>query len=209
MSEVALVDQAITLTTLKQFIGTPSIPKRWESLSDMVAAVLYGKELGLAPMESLQRLYIIGGGVAMDGKALNALIHKAGHVLIMEEMSDKRGAVKAMRRDPFNHELIEIGVFEFTWEDAERAGLAGQDTYADYPQDMLYWRAVSRAAKLAFPDVTTGMLTPEELGAPSVNIPADDAAVHIVASALEGEVIETDEEGAADYGLGNDEQFGD
>ena len=197
MGETAIVDQAITLTTLKQFIGTPSVPARWKTLSDMVAAVLYGKELGLAPMESLQRLYIIGGGVAADGKALNALIHKAGHVLIMEEMSAKRGAVKAMRRDPFTHELIEIGVFEFTWEDAETAGLAGQDTYADYPKDMLYWRAVSRAAKLAFPDVTTGMLLPEELGAPLVDIPADDAAVHIVASALEGEVIETNEEGEA------------
>ena len=197
MGETAIVDQAITLTTLKQFIGTPSVPARWKTLSDMVAAVLYGKELGLAPMESLQRLYIIGGGVAADGKALNALIHRAGHVLIMEEMSAKRGAVKAMRRDPFTHELIEIGVFEFTWEDAERAGLAGQDTYADYPKDMLYWRAVSRAAKLAFPDVTTGMLLPEELGAPLVDIPADDAAVHIVASALEGEVIETNEEGEA------------
>ena len=197
MGETAIVDQAITLTTLKQFIGTPSVPARWKTLSDMVAAVLYGKELGLAPMESLQRLYIIGGGVAADGKALNALIHRAGHVLIMEEMSAKRGAVKAMRRDPFTHELIEIGVFEFTWEDAETAGLAGQDTYADYPKDMLYWRAVSRAAKLAFPDVTTGMLLPEELGAPLVDIPADDAAVHIVASALEGEVIETNEEGEA------------
>ena len=62
---------------------------------------------------------------------------------------------------------------------------------------MLYWRAVSRAAKLAFPDVTTGMLLPEELGAPLVVIPADDAAVHTVASMLEGEVIETNEEGEA------------
>ncbi len=197
MSEVALVDQAITLTTLKQFIGTPSVPKRWKTLSDMVAAVLYGKELGLAPMESLQRLYVIDGNVAADGKALNALIHRAGHILVMDEMSATRGAVQAMRRDPYTHDLIEIGVFEFTMEDAERAGLAGQDTYEDYPQDMLYWRAVSRAAKLAFPDVTTGMLTPEELGAPLVHIPADDAAVHTVASILEGEVIDMNEEGEA------------
>ena len=197
MSEVALVDQAITLNTLKQFIGTPSVPKRWKTLSDMVAAVLYGKELGLAPMEALQRLYVIDGNVAADGKALNALIHRAGHVLVMDEMTPTRGAVKAMRRDPYTDELMEIGVFEFTMEDAETAGLAGQDTYQDYPKDMLYWRAVSRAAKLAFPDVTTGMLTPEELGAPLVDIPADDAAVHTVASMLEGEVIETDEEGEA------------
>ncbi len=198
MTEVALVDQAITLNTLKQFIGTPSVPKRWKTLSDMVAAVLYGKELGLAPMEALQRLYVIDGNVAADGKALNALIHRAGHVLIMDEMTTTRGAVKAMRRDPFTNELMEIGVFEFTMEDAERAGLAGQDTYQDYPQDMLYWRAVSRAAKLAFPDVTTGMLLPQEYSdTPLLDISADDEAVHTVASILEGEIIETNEEGEA------------
>jgi len=198
MPEVAIQDQVVTLKTLKQFIGTPSIPERWKSVSDMVAAVLYGKELGLAPMESLQRLYVIGGGVAADGKALNALIHRAGHVLVMDEMSATRGAVKAMRRDPFTKELMEVGVFEFTWDDAVTAGLAGQDTYEDYPKDMLYWRAVSRAAKLGFPDVTTGMLLPEELGAPMSHIPADDAAVHTVASIMEGEVIELNEEGEMD-----------
>ena len=196
-NDLAVAGQAITINTLKKFIGTPAIPKRWKNMSEIIAGIKYGEEIGLLPMTSLQVLYVVGGGVAMMGKAMAALITARGHVLVLDEMSAKRGAVKAMRRDPFTHELIEIGVFEFTWEDAETAGLAGQDTYADYPKDMLYWRAVSRAAKLAFPDVTTGMLLPEELGAPLVDIPADDAAVHIVASALEGEVIETDEEGEA------------
>ena len=112
--ELAISDQHVSVNTLRRFIGTPTIPKRWKQLSDAVAAVMYGIELGLAPMESLQRLYLINGALAADGKALAALIHKAGHVLIMDEMSAKRGAVKAMRRDPYNHELIKVVVFEFT-----------------------------------------------------------------------------------------------
>ena len=152
---------------------------------------MYGVELGLAPMEALQRLYIINGALAADGKALAALIHRAGHVLIMEEMSATRGAVKAMRRDPYTHELMDVGIFEFTIEDAQQAGLAEQDTYEEYPKDMLYWRAVSRAAKLAFPDVTTGMLMPEELtsDAEVVHISEMDTAEAIVVDTLDAEVV--------------------
>jgi hypothetical protein len=197
--DLALSEQRVSVNTLKKFMGTPTIPKRWKTLSDAVAGVMYGIELGLAPMEALQRLYMINGALAADGKALAALIHRAGHVLIMEEMSATRGAVKAMRRDPYNHELIEVGVFEFTWDDAVQAGLAQQDTYEEYPKDMLYWRAVSRAAKLAFPDVTTGMLMPEEL--------TDNAdVVHItemdIAEATVVDVLSAKEE-AIDQGYGD------
>jgi hypothetical protein len=203
--DIALSDQRVSVNTLKKFMGTPTIPKRWKTLSDAVAGVMYGLELGLAPMESLQRLYMINGALAADGKALAALIHRAGHILIMDEMSNTRGAVKAMRRDPYNHALIEVGVFEFTWDDAVQAGLAQQDTYEEYPKDMLYWRAVSRAAKLAFPDVTTGMLMPEEL--------MDNAdVVHItemdIAEATVVDVLSAKEE-AIDQGYGHEDSYGD
>ena len=189
--DLALSDQRVTINTLRAFMGTPTIPKRWKTLSDAVAGVMYGIELGLAPMESLQRLYMINGALAADGKALAALIHRAGHVLIMEEMSATRGAVKAMRRDPYTHELIEVGIFEFTMEDAALPGLDTQDTYEEYPKDMLYWRAVSRAAKLAFPDVTTGMLMPEELtsDAEVVHISEADIAEALVVDTLDAEVV--------------------
>ncbi len=198
--EVAVVDssdniiiseQKVSIRTLKRFIGTPSVPKRWKSLSDMIAAVMYGTELGLAPLESLQRLYIINGAVACDSKGLNALIHNAGHVLVYEEMSATRCAIKAMRRDPYTHELIDVGTFEFTWEDAERAELASQDTYQMYPQDMLAARTVSRAGKLAFPDVTTGMLLPQELDESYavVDINEEEAATAVLEEILDAEEV--------------------
>lgn len=202
-SQIALSEQPITLTTLKKFIGTPTIPKRWKSLTDALAAVMYGKELGLAPMESLQQLHIINGSVGMSGKALSALIHANGHMLVQVDMSATRAAVKAMRRDPYDHNLIDVGEFEFTWEDAETAGLSKQDTYQDYPKDMLYWRAVSRAAKYAFPDVTTGLLLPEEIGGEYEHIPAEDAALAVA------EVVLDAKEEAHDVGYGHEDSYGD
>ena len=194
---VVVSEQRVTLKTLKKLHGTPTIPKRWKTLSDCVAGVMYGAELGLAPLESLQRMYMVNGGIACDSKGLNSLIHRAGHYLMVEEMSAERAAVKAVRHLP-NGEYVEVGVFDFTMEDAERAGLAGQDTYQDYPRDLLMSKAVSRAAKVAFPDVTTGMLTPEELGgetdatgmALAADIPDEVVAEALTVAALDAEVIE-------------------
>ena len=126
----------------------------------------------------------------MMGKAMAALITVRGHVLVLEEMSDKRGAVTAMRRDPYTHELLDIGTFEFTWEDAEKAGLDKEDTYQDYPKDMLMWRAVSRCAKLAFPEVITGILLPEEIGGDFAHIPAEEAALIHLDEVLDAKEIE-------------------
>lgn len=189
-NDLAVTGQAITVNTLRKFIGTPSIPKRWKSMSEIIAGIKYGEEIGLLPMTSLQVLYVVGGGVAMMGKAMAALITAHGHVLIVDEMSAKRGAVTGMRRDPYTHELINIGTFEFTWEDAEAAGLDKEDTYQDYPKDMLYWRAVSRCAKLGFPEVITGYLLPEEIGDGFAVIDAAEAAVAHLDAVLDVEEVE-------------------
>ena len=189
-NEVAITGQPITITTLKKFMGTPSIPKRWKTMSEIIAGIKYGEEIGLLPMTSLQVLYVVGGGVAMMGKAMAALITARGHVLIVDEMSDKRGAVKAMRRDPYTHELLEVGIFEFTWADAEAAGLDKEDTYQDYPKDMLYWRAVSRCAKFGFPEVITGILLPEEIGGDFAVINAEEAALAHLDAVLDIEEVE-------------------
>jgi len=189
-NDLAVQGQAITINTLKKFIGTPAIPKRWKNMSEIIAGIKYGEEIGLLPMTSLQVLYVVGGGVAMMGKAMAALITARGHVLVLDEMSAKRGAVTAMRRDPYTHELLDIGTFEFTWEDAEKAGLDKEDTYQDYPKDMLMWRAVSRCAKLAFPEVITGILLPEEIGGDFAHIPAEEAALIHLDEVLDAKEIE-------------------
>jgi hypothetical protein len=118
-----------------------------------------------------------------------ALITAHGHVLVLDEMSSERGAVKCLRRDPYSKELIDVGTFEFTWDDAVAAGLAEQDTYVEYPKDMLYWRAVSRAAKFAFPEVITGVLLPEEIGGEFAHFTASDEATALVEEVLDAEDV--------------------
>lgn len=197
--ELAIKDMPFTPTTLRRVVGTPTIPSRWKSEGDAMAGVLYGRELGLMPMTSLQLLHIINGRVGMEGKALLALIQSRGHLVIPVEMSAERVRLKAMRRMP-DGAMMEVGEFEFTWEDAERAGLSESDTYQLYPIDMLYWRAVSRVAKFAFSDVTTGLLLPEEIGA-TVEVEDVEAAHALVEAILDAEEVQ-------DMGLTHEDAYG-
>jgi hypothetical protein len=45
----------------------------------------------------------------------------------------------------------------FSWEQATTAGLTESATYKKYPQDMLGWRALSRAVKRYAPDIVIGV----------------------------------------------------
>lgn len=186
-TDIAISEMPFTAQTLRKVVGTPTIPARWKTEGDAMAGVLYGRELGLAPMTSLQLLHIINGRVGMEGKALLALIQSRGHLVIPVEMTPDVVRLKAMRRMP-DGTMMDSGEYEFTWEDAERAGLSEQDTYKLYPVDMLYWRAVSRAAKFAFSDVTTGLLLPEEIGV-TVEVEDVEAAHALVAVALDAEDV--------------------
>jgi hypothetical protein len=170
MGDIALRDQELTVTTLEHMLGTPAIPDRWESVPDALAAIFTGREMGIGPMMSLSQLYIVDGQVALEGKTMLALIYKAGHKVHIT-LSAEKATVVAYRWDgrAFPHDVdkgayCESGVFEFTKEDAIRAGLWQKDNYQQYPADMLGWKAVARAARFTYPDVLLGGYTPEDIG---------------------------------------------
>ena len=186
---VPIAGTPITVNTIKALLGTPTIPKRWETVADCVAGIKVGSELGILPLHALGELYIVNGKVAMSGKAQMALILRAGHLIVTKKMEPMLAVVEAFRRDPYNHELVSVGEYDFTWEEAENAGLAEQDTYQDYPRDMLLWRAIGRASRFAFSDATMGLMLPSELGL--------DPALDGADTQIEGEVVDEMDEATA------------
>ena len=161
-NELAIADQPLTIKALANMLGGTVLPARYASVGDAVATIKIGQEIGLPEMTALNELYVVNGSVGMSGKAMMSLIFRAGHIIKMS-LSPDEGRAHAWRRDPFTHELIDMGEFTFTREDAETAGLIDKDNYKGYPTDMLGWKAVARAVRFAFPDVIMGYL-PGEIG---------------------------------------------
>jgi len=137
------------------------IPKDFQgNPGNVLVAIQWGMELGLAPMQSLQSIAVINGRPSLWGDAVIALC-KSHPVCewIRESFDDDSTAVCIAKRkgDP---EPVER---RFSMDDAKKAGLIGKaGPWTQYPRRMLQMRARSWCLRDAFPDLLRGMAVAEE-----------------------------------------------
>lgn len=139
--------------------ATEFVPESMRNRPAAVAcAILYGRELGLEPMTALRSINVIKGKPSLSAEAMRALILAAGHELVFSETTTMRCVLDARRRGQETFSRV-----TYTMDDAKRAGLAGQGTYAKMPRQMLVARATAEMARLLFADVIGGLLADIEI----------------------------------------------
>jgi hypothetical protein len=132
-----------------EIYDTPFVPDGLRgSVPGVAAAILAGRELGLAPLTSLANIHVIKGKPSLSAALMRALILAQGHQIETVDISDTRVVIRGRRKG------------ESTWEEAsftkDQAARARIDL-GGYPQDKLYARATSRLARRKFADVIAGM----------------------------------------------------
>lgn len=150
-----------SLWKLSQRISnTPFVPTALRGKNEAVlACVLYGAELGLGPMQSLNSIHVIEGRTAMSPELMRAMVARHGHRIDVIENSATACEVKGIRSDTGS-----MATVRWTMEDAKLAGLAGKNNWKTYPRAMLLARATSELCRIVFPDVIAGLsYTPEEV----------------------------------------------
>jgi hypothetical protein len=118
--------------------------------SDVLIIVLYGQELGLSPIQSIQAIYVVNGKPQLAGQLWLAKLTEAGHEY--EIVHGQGSCTVTITRGDNGRSHTET----FTLDDAKRANLAGKDIWKSYPKRMLMWRAVSDCASVICPDVALG-----------------------------------------------------
>ncbi|RME85154.1 MAG: hypothetical protein D6771_03580, partial [Zetaproteobacteria bacterium] len=143
--------------------GSAFVPQQYRGrIEDVMAAILYGLEVGLSPMAALQNIAVVNGKPALfgDGLLAVAMSHPqfAGYEDWFEgEGDDLTAYCKVVRRG-----VGEI-VRSFSVRDAKLAGLWGKKgPWQNYPKRMLLMRARSWALRDAFPDALRGVIAYEE-----------------------------------------------
>lgn len=176
---------------------------------------MIGRDLGISPSAALELIDVIEGTrgkppqLSLSPQLLNGQIRRLGLGSIVPAIKTDRICVAVVlgpngRLDPRckrtwpdhwrdEHDPTarcecrdQLGDYEFTWEDAQMAGLAGADCqpgqhtkdcenwvrgkfcnqgYKAYPKRMMWWRASGFAADDYFPEAGLGLYTAEELGA--------------------------------------------
>lgn len=127
------------------------VPKAFRGKpADVLAAILWGDELGLGPMAAMNFIDIIDGNPTLNTEGRVALVRRAGHSIQITATATEATA-HGKRRDTGDEQTV-----TWTIEMARRAGLANKQVWKAYPEAMLTSRAVSQLTRNLFPDVTGG-----------------------------------------------------
>lgn len=152
------------------------IPKAYHGKpADVLFAMEKLNSLGLNPVAALSGTYVIGNRVSLWGETWLAVLQAAPGYAGMSESWDA-----ATKTATTTFSRVIMGVKQslsksFSMEDAKTAKLAGKDTYGNFPQDMITWRARTRAGAL-FADVLQGMAPAEVAGDYTVELDARQEA---------------------------------
>lgn len=167
-SIVAWADAASAAARLvSPLVQTEFVPTHFRGqVEAATAAVLFGAEVGLTPLQSLQGIYVIGGKPAMYARTMLAVTQARGHEVWTEEVTDAKAIVCGKRKGSQHVERV-----VWTVARAQKAGYTRNAKYNTDPQAMLLARARAEVCRAIAADALLGMsYSVEELedeGAPT------------------------------------------
>lgn len=157
---------------LANIVASSALYKLGGSPEAAYVILMTGKDLGLSQSQALRGIKIVNGAPAPSADTLVAVCLQSGICEYFEEVTtnDAQSTWRTKRKGRPERSAT------FTMEDAKAAGVFNRkdSPWMTYPRRMLMARAKAFLARDVFPDVTLGLMTPEELVAdrPEVEVPA-------------------------------------
>lgn len=163
----------IELAQATALANSEIVPKQYRGKPhELLAAAVFARSRGQDPIASLGFIHVIEGRADWNAEGSVALVRAAGHSVSGGVAPDGQSATATgTRRDTGD-------TMSCTWtmQMAQQAGLAGKNTWKQFPQDMLWSRAVDQLCRRLFSDVLMG-LEPEAHGAFAGTIENSDRAI--------------------------------
>ena len=153
---------------LVDFAGYVVDSRLFPNIKDHAAAIVviaWGQNLGVPAMIALTQAYVVHGRVGCSAQFIAGLI-KSNATCIkfhIAETDDKHATVIYQRKGEPE------GKYTFRWEEAEKRGLTKQtrngepSMWVKFPAVMCRWAAMRECARMVWPDVATGVYTPDEI----------------------------------------------
>jgi hypothetical protein len=134
------------------------------------AAILYGAELGLNPIQSLQQIFVVHGSPAVYARTMVALVKRNGYSVATQSSTDDAVTVVGQAPDGSTETS--------TWSiaRAKKAGYLTNKKYETDPQAMLYAKAASEVCRKLAPEVLLGIAYSREeleLESPPVRVKSE------------------------------------
>jgi|TARA_Y100000310_G_scaffold84459_1_gene81320 hypothetical protein len=132
----------------QKFAQSGALPSTINNASKAIVVVQTGLEMGLAPMQSINSLYLINGRVGVEGKVYLQKMMEAGVQIEWHERTDEKASATFKYKDRPEYKI------EFTTQDF--TSLLGKDNWKKWPRNMLMWKVVEDAGRFYCPEVLHG-----------------------------------------------------
>lgn len=140
------------MTLADAMCKTEMVPKHFRGKPmDGAAAILYGAELGLNAIQSLQQIMVINGKPGIETRTAVALLKKYGYEIRTVESSPESVTVEGAGPRGENE------VSTWTMQRAQTAGFTSNTLYKKIPEQMLYAKAAMEVARKIAPHVLSGI----------------------------------------------------
>lgn len=165
------IDEAMKIAGI--LIESGFAPPSYKKPAQVLAAIQYGKELGLKPMHALHSISVINGKPAAYGDGLLAICMSSPDFEDIKESEFKEIKANGKAICTSKRKGRSPVTREFSIEDAKKAGLWGKPgPWTTYPERMLQMRARSWSLRDAFADRLQGLIAEEEAQDIPVNRPS-------------------------------------
>jgi hypothetical protein len=130
--------------------------------STAMMIVQISNELGIPPAQGLGSIHIVQGKLVLSANLLAALVQRSGRFRYrVLENSDKLCAIEFLEK--IDGGWDKLGTFKFTLEMAKRADLLGKTVWKQYPEAMLFSRAMTAGVRMFCPSLcVVACYSPEE-----------------------------------------------
>lgn len=126
----------------------------------IMAAIMYGREVGLGAAMSVSSINVIKGKPSMGAEGLVALVKSKPVCEYLQCVERTNTSATWVTKRVGSPEPIRV---TYTIEDAKKAGKDKDRNYQMQPAQMLMWRAASIICRMEYPDITKGMMSIEEM----------------------------------------------
>ena len=154
-AEVEAMKDAATMA--RGIAASGFVPDHWlkdktpdQAVAGMASAILFGAELGLSAMRSVNELFVVRGKPAMYSRTMAALVRSAGYVIEPVEETPERVVWKGFRDGTWKFS-------EWTMGRAQQAGYTSNKLYQTEPIAMLRAKCIAELCRIAYQDVLLGM----------------------------------------------------
>ena len=131
---------------------------------DVFLVLLTGRDLGITATSALRSCYVVDGKVTIAPALKKSLIERQGLGAIRPHPDNDATQATAVVLGPDGDELGRVTVTMEQMAQVDGGKLVGKSNWRNYPQRMLWWRAVGYACDDYWPGVAYGLYSPDEIG---------------------------------------------